>query len=65
MNFSTNCEGCAHYRPISRSYVQGALCCHHLLDTGRRCERDGHICLSRNENYKQRANKFDIPIPQR
>ena len=44
----------------------GEKCCHHLLDTGKRRERIGDVCLSKKEGkHKRGPNPFDIPVAQR
>jgi len=64
MSIPTNCEGCAHHRPFARAYAQ-EKCCHFLLDTGRRREMNGDICLSRSETQKPKKDAFEIPTPQK
>ena len=59
------CVGCTYWRPIAPTAVSSIKCCHHLLDTGKRREVDGDICLSRKEGkHVRRAHPFDVPLAQ-
>ena len=65
MGIPINCEGCVYHRPFNRGYSEDIRCCHYLLETGRRREKNGDICLSRSEEREKNDNPFDIPAPQR
>ena len=60
------CDGCMYWRDVYVSGKGGEKCCHHLLDTGKRRERIGDVCLSKKEGkHKRGPNPFDIPVAQR
>lgn len=61
MGIPTNCEGCVYHRRLDSEL----LCCHYLLDTGKRREKNGDVCLSRSEEREEKTAPFDIPAPQR
>lgn len=64
MSVPINCEGCAHHRPLSRTYTLGIKCCHYLLDTGKQREKNGDICLSWSETRTPKKNMFEVPPQQ-
>lgn len=62
---SDECEGCVYWRGLSPTNASEGKCCHHLLDTGKRRERFGDMCLSKKEGkYKRGPHPFDVPIAQ-
>ena len=51
------CYGCVYWRGISNTYPGKDRCCHHLLDTGKRRERNGDRCLSKKWATIKRFDK--------
>ena len=60
---SVDCEGCAYHRPLRDK--GGDLICRYMLDTGKRCQRDGDKCLSKSSVRERAESPFNIPMQQR
>jgi len=59
-----NCAGCAYHRTMSGNKA-GDVCCHYMLDTGKRCEIEDGICKEWCETRERTNKPFEVPWSQR